>query len=85
MQILREGSTFFLQVAKLGLLVAMSSPYWNGFSAIGEKGADMQKGRDKTQMQREGVVVQNLVLSYRCQGPGPYSNSSALMGSLIMH
>lgn len=52
-QILREGNTLFLGVVTLGLLVAMSPPYWKVLPAIGGKGANMQKGRDKRQMQRE--------------------------------
>lgn len=47
MQRLREESTFFLGVTKLGLLVALSPLCWEDLSAVGGKEADMQKGGDK--------------------------------------
>ena len=53
MQMLRERSTFFLGVAKLGLVVALSPPYWEDFCATGEKEANMQKGRDKRHTEGE--------------------------------
>lgn len=88
MQMLREGSTFFLGVAKLRLVVALSPPYWEDLSATGEKEANMQKGRDKQRQETyrgRVMVVQNLVLSSRSPGPGPYSSSSASVDYVITH
>lgn len=88
MQMLREGSTFFLGVAKLRLVVALSPPYWEDLSATGEKEANMQKGRDKQRQETyrgRVMVVQNLVLSSRSPGPGAYSSSSASVDYVITH
>lgn len=86
-QMLAEGSTFFLGVAKP---MAMSPPYphhvpTKGLSVMGEKGADMWKGRERRWSRGRVMMAQNLVFSSRCQEPGPYSNFSALMGYPIMH
>lgn len=76
---------FSFGVAELGLLVAMSPPYWKGLSAPGERRSTCGKAETRRESGGRVVMVQNLVFSARCQDPGPHSNFSALMGSLIMH
>lgn len=65
--------------------MAMSPPYWKGLSAPGEKGPTCRKAETRRESRGRVVMVQNSVFSARCQDPGPHSNFSALMGSLIMH